>query len=81
MNAERRILIREITAQFEQINERLRKIWNEEEEQYESRSSASKETVEGLASFEAIDDLERASDSIEEGCEILRGIVASGSEQ
>lgn len=76
MNNERRLLLREIIEQLEQTNERLRKIWNEEDEAYERRTPASMETVMGATSNEAIDDMERASDSIEEGCEILRGVVA-----
>jgi hypothetical protein len=76
MNNERRLLLRELIEQLELANERLRKIWNEEEEAYERRTPASMETVMGATSHEAIDHMERASDSIEEGCEILRGIVA-----
>jgi hypothetical protein len=76
MNTERRLLLREIIEQLEQTNERLRKIWNEEDEAYERRTPASMETVIGVTSNEAIDCMERASESIEEGCEILRGIVA-----
>jgi hypothetical protein len=76
MNNERRLLLREIIEQLEQTNERLRRMWNEEEKAYEGRTPASMETMAGAASKDSIDDLERASDSIEEGCEILRGIVA-----
>jgi hypothetical protein len=76
MNSERRLLLKEIVAQLEQAEEKVRKIWVEEEESYETRTIASKETAVGIISKEAIEDFERALDSIEEGCEILRGIVA-----
>jgi hypothetical protein len=76
MNSERRLLLREIVAQIEQAQEKLRKIWVEEEESYETRITASKETARGTISREAIEGFEGALDSIEEGCEILRGIVA-----
>jgi hypothetical protein len=76
MNDARRLLLQEIIEQLEQTNERLRRIWNEEEKAFENRTPASMETVLGATSKEAIDDFERAADSIEEGCEILRGILA-----
>ena len=75
MNSERRLLLKEMVAQLEQIEEKLRGIWIDEEESYEARTPASKETEQGVASQEATKDFERAFDSIEEGCEILRGIV------
>jgi hypothetical protein len=78
MNTERRILIRVIIAQLEQISERLDKVRKEEEEQYESRSSASKETSEGVLSLEAIDFLDTAANNVAEDCELLRKIVGSG---
>ena len=76
MNDERRLLIKEKLVQLEQMKESLHNLWIEEEASYESRSTASKETDQGVASKEAIEDFDRALDSIEERCEILRGIVA-----
>jgi hypothetical protein len=37
MNSERRLLLKEIVAQLEQAEEKVRKIWVEEEESYETR--------------------------------------------
>jgi hypothetical protein len=79
MNNERRLLIQEIVGQLEQTNEKLRRVWMEEDGAYERRSAASKETETGASSREAIDDFELASDRIEEGCELLRNIVARAS--
>jgi hypothetical protein len=76
MNNERRLLLKEIVEQLEQAEERVRKIWVEEEERYETRITASKETASGITSKGAIGDFERALDLVERGCEILRGIVA-----
>jgi hypothetical protein len=62
--------------QLEQIDERLLRISDKEEASYEARTIRSLETPQGTASKAAIEDIERARDSIEEGCEILRVIVA-----
>jgi hypothetical protein len=76
MNDERRLLLKEIITQLEQIDERLLKIAVEEEDSLEARTIGSLETPQGTASKAAIEDIESARESIEEGCETVRGLVA-----
>jgi hypothetical protein len=76
MNNERRHLLKEIITQLEQIDERLLRISDKEEASYKARTIGSRETPQVAASKAALEDIDRARDSIEDGCEILRGIVA-----
>ena len=77
MNKERRLLLKEIVAQLERAEERVREIWNEEERNYDQRTLATKETDQGVRSKEAIEQLEQASDSIEKACEAIRQVIES----
>ena len=77
MNKERRLLLKEIVADLERAEGRLREIWVEEERNYDQRTLATKETEQGVRSKEAIEQLEQASDSIEEACEAIRQVIES----
>jgi len=55
----------------------VREIWIEEERNYDQRTLATKETNQGVRSKEAIEQLEQASDSIEEACEAIRQVIES----
>jgi hypothetical protein len=77
MNKERRLLLKEIVADLERTEGRLRKIWVEEERNYDQRTLATKETDQGVRSKEAIEQLEQASDSIEKACEAIRQVIES----
>jgi hypothetical protein len=55
MNKERRLLLKEIVADLERAEGRLRKIWVEEERNYDQRTLATKETDQGVRSKEAIE--------------------------
>ena len=50
MNKERRLLLKEIVAQLERAEERVREVWNEEERNYDQRTLATKETEQGIRS-------------------------------
>jgi hypothetical protein len=77
MNKERCLLLKEIVADLERTEGRLRKIWVEEERNYDQRTLATKETDQGVRSKEAIEQLEQASDSIEKACEAIRQVIES----
>jgi hypothetical protein len=77
MNSERRLLLKEIVAQLERAEERVREIWNEEERNYDQRTLATRETEQGIRSKEAVEHLEQASESIEEACEAIRQVIVS----
>ena len=77
MNKERRLLLKEIVADLERAEGRLREIWVEEERNYDQRTLATKETEQGVRSKEAIEQLEEASDCVEKACEAIRQVIES----